>query len=308
MATRSLTDVFLLMRNSSLQAASRPLSVSAYDDDVEADARTALVPSAGGGPEPPAWLSRVDWLLSRCEHVQQQVERLRELRSRQLARPATFQEEPVEEGRAEQLQDEIGQQLSDCRRQLQLLGRSVGGEGQGAVSRLGQRVLLALAQRLQRLGGQFGSAQAEYLDARRQREERTLEYFDDLQYSDGRVTETSASDLDFLTGSHHQHQQLVDLELETRRLRERDGEVQRLMLSLTQLNQLFDELGRLVHEQGSLVDRIDVAVEDTHSRVHDALQQLHQADRYQNKSRRLQILLALVVITVLLIVLLLLSK
>nr|UEK51506.1 syntaxin 16-like protein [Parasacculina yatsui] len=304
MTTRSLTDVFLLMRNSAQQSPYRPLSVSAYDDDVEADARTALVPPSCRGVEPPAWLARVDWLLARCEHVHQQLQRLREVRGRQLARPATFSDEQPEEERAGQLEQQVSQQLGDCRRQLQLLREAVGAAGDGAVSRLGQRVVLALVQRVQRLGAEFGSAQAEYLDARRQREQRTRSYFHEPESP----APSTAADLQFLGGAPLSQQQLAELEEETRALQQRDSEVQRLVHSLADLNLLFTELGRLVHEQGVVVDRIDVAVEDTQTRVHDALQQLQKADSYQNKSRRLQILLALVVITVLLIVVLLLSK
>lgn len=63
---------------------------------------------------------------------------------------------------------------------------------------------------------------------------------------------------------------------------------------ISDVNQIFKELGALVHEQGEIVDSIESSVEKTENYVSQGLQQVMQASSYKNKLRKKKLCLAIV--------------
>lgn len=57
-------------------------------------------------------------------------------------------------------------------------------------------------------------------------------------------------------------------------------------MDISDVNQIFKELGALVHEQGEVVDSIEASVERTEVFVGQATDQLRQASTYKTKLRR----------------------
>lgn len=95
-----------------------------------------------------------------------------------------------------------------------------------------------------------------------------------------------------------QMQEEADLEL----LEEQERSIRRLEHDISDVNQIFKELGTLVHEQGDLVDSIEASVERTEVFVHEGTQQLHQASTYRASLRKKKFILAMVAAIVLAIV------
>jgi t-SNARE complex subunit (syntaxin) len=50
---------------------------------------------------------------------------------------------------------------------------------------------------------------------------------------------------------------------------------------ISDVNQIFKELGAMVHDQGEIVDSIEASIEKTEVFVNEGASQLHQASNYQ---------------------------
>lgn len=67
-----------------------------------------------------------------------------------------------------------------------------------------------------------------------------------------------------------------------------------LQSDISDINQIFKELGALVHEQGEVIDSIEASVETTENYVSQGLQQVIQAGSYKNTVRKRKVCLAVV--------------
>lgn len=105
-----------------------------------------------------------------------------------------------------------------------------------------------------------------------------------------------------------QKQLLLMQEENTRMVAEREEEVNKIVRSIMDLNEIFKDLGQMVHEQGTVLDRIDYNIEQTQVQVHEGLKQLQKADRYQRKNRKMHCILILAVVVIILVVLLIIVK
>lgn len=78
-----------------------------------------------------------------------------------------------------------------------------------------------------------------------------------------------------------------------------------LQTDISEVNQIFKELGTMVHEQGEIVDSIEASVENTESHVTQGVYELREASNYKNKIRRKKLYLALlaaIIVTVIIII------
>lgn len=94
----------------------------------------------------------------------------------------------------------------------------------------------------------------------------------------------------------------VDLEM----IKERENAIKQLEKDITDVNQIFKDLGMLVHEQGDMLDSIEANVETAQIQVHEGNKQLASAATYQSKARRKKcicVIILLVVIAVIAIIL-----
>ncbi|XP_061192591.1 syntaxin-7-like isoform X1 [Saccostrea echinata] len=90
----------------------------------------------------------------------------------------------------------------------------------------------------------------------------------------------------------------VDLEM----LREREDAIKQLESDITDVNQIFKDLGMLVHEQGEMLDSIEANVETTATHVEEGRKQLSQAQNYQSKARRKKCICVVILVVVLAVI------
>jgi len=74
-------------------------------------------------------------------------------------------------------------------------------------------------------------------------------------------------------------------------LKERQHEMNTIMKSFAELNQIFQEVNALVVDQGSALDRIDYNLEQIEHRVELGAVSLEKAHRSINRMRKLQVVL-----------------
>ncbi|KAM6163210.1 syntaxin-16 isoform 5-T5 [Rhynchocyon petersi] len=272
MATRRLTDAFLLLRNNSIQnrqllaeqvsshtTSSPPHSRSnAAELDELADDRMALVSGLSLDPEaaigvtkrlPPKWVDGVDEIHYDVSRIKQKMKELGSLHDKHLNRP-TLDDSSEEEHAIEITTQEITQLFHRCQRAVQALPGRARRTCSEQEARLLRNVVASLAQTLQELSTSFRHAQSGYLKRMKNREERSQHFF-----------ETSVPLMD-------------------------DGDDDTL------------------YDRGTVLDRIDYHVEQSCIKTEDGWKQLHKAEQYQKKNRKMLVILILFVIIIILIVIL----
>lgn len=90
----------------------------------------------------------------------------------------------------------------------------------------------------------------------------------------------------------------VDLEM----LHEREAAIKQLESDITDVNQIFKDLGMLVHEQGEMLDSIEANVETTAVHVEEGRKQLSSAQQYQSKARRKKCICVVILVVVLAVI------
>ncbi|XP_039293257.1 syntaxin-16 [Nilaparvata lugens] len=198
---------------------------------------------------------------------------------------------------------------------------------------LSKNVTTSLVASLQELSITFRRLQNSYLKRLNMREERSKPFFDtaldiDLN-SDSTIVDlnnwgsggfnltSEAENLDrqfsyksMLAGGADQAQaQLLMLEEENTRLAaHHETEVQGIVKSILDLNDIFKDLAHMVVEQGTVLDRIDYNIEQTQTQVHQGYQQLRKADEYHRKNRKMVCIIVLASVTMFLTFLLIIVK
>ncbi|KAJ0023700.1 hypothetical protein NQD34_003599 [Periophthalmus magnuspinnatus] len=316
MATRRLTDAFLLMRNNAIQ--NRQIlaeQVSTYDPRLSTRSnaavsaglhhdRMALVSGISLDPEaaigvtkklPPKWIDGVDEIQYEISRVRQKMKELAVLHDKHMNRP-TLDDSSEEEHAIEITTQEITQMFHRCQRAVTGLQTRCG-HCTEQEERLLRNVVSSLAQSLQDLSTNFRHTQSGYLKRMKNREERSKHFFDsgplmeedeDLAIYDRGFTED----------------QLMLVEQNSVMVQEREREIRNIVQSISDLNEIFRDLATMVVEQGTVLDRIDFNVEQACVKTEDGLKQLQKAEQYQKKNRKMLVILILFVIVVVLILIL----
>lgn len=136
-------------------------------------------------------------------------------------------------------------------------------------------------------------------------------YFDDPNTNaDFEVFDTTDPiDDSFMNTKQMTQQQLLYLEEEnTQMAAQREQEVNSIVKSIVDLNDIFKELARMVEDQGTILDRIDYNIEQTQTQVYEGFKQLQKADTYQRKNRKMCCILILGASIILLIILIIIFK
>lgn len=89
---------------------------------------------------------------------------------------------------------------------------------------------------------------------------------------------------------------------------EREKEVNAIVKSILDLNDIFKDLSQMVLEQGTVLDRIDYNIENTQVQVFEGFKQLQKADAYQRKNRKMCAIVSLAAVTILLLFILIIVK
>ncbi|CAG9793131.1 unnamed protein product [Diatraea saccharalis] len=105
-----------------------------------------------------------------------------------------------------------------------------------------------------------------------------------------------------------QKQLLLIQEDNTKMVTEREEEVNKIVRSIVDLNDIFKDLAHMVNEQGTVLDRIDYNIEQTQVQVYEGYKQLQKAERYQRKNRKMHCIFILAVTIVVLVILLIIVK
>ncbi|XP_014468050.1 PREDICTED: syntaxin-16 [Dinoponera quadriceps] len=323
MATRNLTDPFVLMRNNALQ------TKHIYAEQNITD-RVALVESDSGDSDsvelkgintdsgaPPAWtdaLEETQYVLSR---LRVKIDSLVELHSKQLTRP-TLDDTSQEERQMEQLTREISRGFSNGYRQVQTIKSAGRHETKPAGRRLAASAVIALSTALQELGLRYRTAQNHYLTQVKSREERNSQFFAEDQSllesvaADPWLAESNEAAAEYWPrDERRQESVLLQLEEPEDRMRlalEREEQIGSIVQSIADLKYIFKDLAVMVEDQGTVLDRIDYNIEQTQVQVQEGYKQLKKADSYQKANRKLYCIVILAAAVILLSFLLIIFK
>lgn len=310
MATRSLTEIFILMRNNALQSRN-------IFSEQQADDRMALVSSVNIDLEsgsvntrsarlPPEWIDGVEEVQYELTRIKQKMKELVSLHDRHLTRPTL--DDNVDEEHAIEIQtQEITQMFSHCQRLIQqITARSRRGTDQEM--KLSQNIIMSLIRSVQELSNNFRKSQSSYLNKMRSREERS-QFFDNIGPETGLLSEESdlfVNDTNYDKGFTAGQMQLV--EDNTLMVQHREKEISHIVRSIQDLNEIFKDLSTMVVDQGTILDRIDYNIEHASVQVEKGLQQLQKAEKYQKKNRKMYIICVLAILLVILVIILIAVK
>ncbi|XP_005392297.1 PREDICTED: syntaxin-16 isoform X10 [Chinchilla lanigera] len=240
MATRRLTDAFLLLRNNSIQ--NRQLLAEQELDEIQYD----------------------------VGRIKQKMKELAILHDKHLNRP-TLDDSSEEEHAIEITTQETTQLFHRCQRAVQALPSRARRACSDQEERLLRNVVASLAQTLQELSTSFRHAQSGYLKRMKNREERSQHFFDTS------VPLMDDGDGNALYDRGFTEDQLVLVEQNTLMVEEREREIRQIVQSISDLNEIFRDLGAMIVEQGTVLDRIDYNVEQSCIKTEDGLKQLHKS-------------------------------
>ncbi|XP_034288991.1 syntaxin-16 isoform X3 [Pantherophis guttatus] len=248
----------------------------------------------------PKWIDGIEEIRYEISRIKQKMKELASLHDKHLNRP-TLDDSSEEEHAIEITTQEITQLFHRCQRAVQGL-HSKTRSSTDQECRLLKNVVCSLAQSLQDLSISFRHGQSDYLKRMKNREERSKHFFGTSVSLMDDGEDTTLYDRGFTDD------QLVLVEQNTMLVEEREREIRQIIQSITDLNEIFRDLGAMVVEQGTVLDRIDYNVEQSCIKTEEGLKQLHKAEHYQKKNRKMLIILILFVIVIILIIVLIAVK
>uniref|UniRef100_A0A5S6PZ82 t-SNARE coiled-coil homology domain-containing protein n=1 Tax=Trichuris muris TaxID=70415 RepID=A0A5S6PZ82_TRIMR len=311
-ALRSLTDVYIMLRNGALQ--NRHIFVE--EANHRSEDRMTLIPlhdfdSDGAIARrdervPPEWVHVIDEIQFEATKVRRQIRELKGLQQKHVSRPSFSDEVSVEEQKIEQVTADITRTLNHAQNLLHLVTRS--SSSSSTMENFRSNVVVAHVQLLQQLTAEFQQCQNEYLHKIQTRESSYEKYFEPFQevgaacLPDFEQTEPPA-ELGEIT-----MKELQMLEENTLFVKEREREISQISKSIGEINQLFRDLASFVVDQGAVLDRIDCNVEQSSIKTRVALTSIKTAEKYQRKSRKLIVIFVLFGLCVFLIFLIIFVK
>lgn len=258
---------------------------------------------------PPVWIDYLEKAQMIIPKLKSKINDLKMLHSRHLHR-STFDESSDDEIAIENCSHEISRMFNECHRLVQII-RSHSSEGITKEKRLTINVYHSLATALQELSTLFRSTQNSYLRQIQSREDRSKIYFNNQNVDLENFYAEDTEDIDnyFINSKQMSQQQLLMLEEDNTRLaQEREQEVNAIVKSIMDLNDIFKDLSQMVVDQGTVLDRIDYNIEQTSIQVHEGFKQLQKADAYQRKNRKMCAIIVLAATVILLFFILIIIK
>jgi syntaxin 16 len=268
MATRSLTDVFILMRNNAMQnryifSEQAPPNLVSMSPQV-ADDRMALVASssvntlaeeivgntAKTSRLPPEWVDGVEEIQYEISRIKQRIRELSSVYDRHLNRP-TMDDDDEEDHQIRDSTQQLSQMFSNCQRLVQQINAK---SSLGTVQerKLTQNILSSLAAQLQDQTSVFRKKQIDYSNRCARRDAHSGQLFDMTLILE---PETDSSYFDEESHNQGLTSQLLMVEENNVMVRQREKEINKMVQSITDLNLIFKELAGMVAEQGSVLDR-----------------------------------------------------
>uniref|UniRef100_A0A1B0GLL2 Putative snare protein tlg2/syntaxin 16 n=1 Tax=Lutzomyia longipalpis TaxID=7200 RepID=A0A1B0GLL2_LUTLO len=280
MASRNLTEVFLIMRNNATQ------SKNMYSDNRDSEGENLLRRSLRDTEEglemrddhgaPPMWIDKLEEAQYTMSKIKPKLDELTTLHMRHLQRP-TLDDHCEEEVLIEDASTEISKLIASTHRHIQCIRSSLG-HGNRLEQRLTQNVVTCLLLQLQDITFRFRNSQNTYLRQMASREERsnvffetqdfttidleppretTVESFDNFLKPKPTVLEESDEQIDEyfqqpVSSRLTQQQLLLFEEDNTKIIEQREQEVSRIVRSIVDLHDIFKDLGGMVQEQGTI--------------------------------------------------------
>ena len=102
--------------------------------------------------------------------------------------------------------------------------------------------------------------------------------------------------------------QLMLVQKDTQDLEQRNTDIQSIVTSLEEINEMFKDMGTMVLDQGTILDRIDYNIESTATKITEARVQLVKAEKIQKKSRYLYVIIVLTCVLALIVVIFIVLK
>uniref|UniRef100_A0A8D0SSI7 Syntaxin-16 n=1 Tax=Sus scrofa TaxID=9823 RepID=A0A8D0SSI7_PIG len=218
---------------------------------------------------PPKWVDGVDEIQCDVGRIKQKMKDLAILHDQHLNRP-TLDDSSEQEHAIEIATQEVTQLFHRCQRAVQALPSRARRACSEQEERLLRNVVASLAQALQELSTGFRLAQSGYLKRMKNREERSQHFFDTSVPLMDDGEDNTLYDRGFTDD------QLVLVEQNTLMVEEREREIRQIVQSISDLNEIFRDLGAMIVEQGTVLDRIDYSVEQACMKTEDGLKQLHK--------------------------------
>lgn len=91
-------------------------------------------------------------------------------------------------------------------------------------------------------------------------------------------------------------------------INEREDDIRQIEQGISELNEIFRDLGTMVTEQGHMIESIEGNVQNTLTSTRDASRELVQANKYQKSARNRACMLLIILAIVLAVVLLAVSS
>jgi syntaxin 16 len=109
---------------------------------------------------------------------------------------------------------------------------------------------------------------------------KSAEQFDELQEDVQAVCPTSSEGADWKSQSQLQSQSQIQMQGSSIDLDTRSREITQIASSISELADLFRDLGNLVVEQGTVLDSVEYNVSTTAKELHAAVEELKVAQTY----------------------------
>ena len=171
---------------------------------------------------------------------------------------------------------------------------------------LAQNMLSGNATTLQTLSFDFKKAQSNYLKKLKKREERSHEFFiHDADLMIGQTYEDDIDDVSFERGITNE--QMVAIDNNSALVEARENEIQSVVKSITELSEIFQDLGSIIVEQSGIIDRIDYNIENAVVQTQTGLEELQKAENYQKKNKKMLVIVVMAGITLIMLLILILT-
>lgn len=245
------------------------------------------------------WAERLNEIQFELEHISEKMLDLNDLHDKHLKRP-TLSDNTDDEIAVEAITREITQIFMRCKNTMKMMDR-----GKTRLNEqeqlLAQNMLSGTAINLQNMSMDFRQAQTGYLKKLKSREERSHQFFIDADpdLMIGQTYEGDIDDVSFERGLTREQMQLVDDN--SKMVETRESEIQSVVKSITELSEIFQDLGNIIVEQSSIIDRIDYNIENTVQQTETGLKELKKAEEYQKKNKKMLIIVVLSVILIIML-------
>ncbi|KAG0710983.1 Syntaxin-16 [Chionoecetes opilio] len=308
MATKSLTHIFMIMRDKAIQRRNMYKRVEMYSDQdslVRCEELENGVGGGGGGGRLPEWAGMVEEVQYNTNTLKEKIKRLAALQSNLVRRPS-LDDNTEEERQLTTHNNEIRRTLERCQMLMLQIKHTASHGREGTLNR---NVVRSLGFALQEVKNEFMTTCSAFTASMNNFKKSSSfvhegggDYDSDYGTFEGGGTAPAGQNQAWT------QEQMLFLADNTQLVQEKDRAVQHILQSTLQLNQLFKDVAQLVSEQGTILDRIDFNVEHAAIKVEEGGRQLKKADRYHRKNRNMKCILGLSGSIILLIFILVIAK